>query len=65
MRGRTQSGNIVRSAGKSSVATSDGSFKIQITVPPAARDFGLEVADQQGQRAHYQLPLETKLLRRE
>lgn len=65
VRGRTQAGNIVRSSGRSSVATSDGSFKIQITVPPEARDFDLEVADQQGQRAHYQLPLEIKLLRRE
>lgn len=60
VRGRTQAGNTVLAAGKSSVAASDGSFKIQITVPPEARDFDLAVADQQGQRAQYQLPLETK-----
>lgn len=65
VRGRTQAGNTVRAAGKSSEAASDGSFKIQITVAPGARDFELAVADQQGQHAQYQLPLNTKLLRRE
>ncbi|MEJ7711312.1 MAG: FecR domain-containing protein [Pyrinomonadaceae bacterium] len=55
VRGRTQAGNTLRSEGRSSTATSDGSFKIQITVPQeGARDFVLEVEDQQGRARRIQ-----------
>jgi hypothetical protein len=49
-RGRTQAGNTVRINGRETLAASDGSFQLQISVPRAAREIILEAEDSQGTR---------------
>lgn len=61
VRGRTQAGNNVRAYGRATVADNDGVFQLQMTIPAGARDFVLEISDQQGRRANYRLSLEANL----
>ncbi|HZG53119.1 MAG TPA: fibronectin type III domain-containing protein, partial [Pyrinomonadaceae bacterium] len=49
-RGRTQPGNTIRIDGRETLAASDGSFQLQISVPRAAREIILEAEDSQGTR---------------
>jgi hypothetical protein len=49
-RGRTQPGNTVRIHGRETLAASDGSFQLQISVPRAAREIIIEAEDSQGTR---------------
>lgn len=51
IRGRTQVGNIVRCAGRETLASRDGLFQLQINAPRAARDIQIEAADTQGNRS--------------
>ena len=57
IRGRTQSGNTVRCAGRETLAARDGSFQLQINAPRAARDIQLEAADTQGNRNSFKFAL--------
>ncbi|HJR07955.1 MAG TPA: FecR domain-containing protein [Pyrinomonadaceae bacterium] len=50
VRGRTQPGNTIRINGRETLATSDGSFQLQISVPKAAREIIVEAEDSQGTR---------------
>jgi hypothetical protein len=49
-RGRTQPGNTIRIAGRETLAASDGSFQLQISVPRATREIVVEAEDSQGTR---------------
>jgi hypothetical protein len=49
-RGRTQPGNTIRINGRETLAASDGSFQLQISVPRAAREINIEAEDSQGTR---------------
>ena len=49
-RGRTQPGNTIRINGRETLAASDGSFQLQISVPRAAREIIFEAEDSQGTR---------------
>ncbi|MDX6269389.1 MAG: hypothetical protein QOD28_612 [Acidobacteriota bacterium] len=49
-RGRTQPGNTVRINGRETLAASDGTFQLQISVPRAAREIIVEAEDSQGTR---------------
>jgi hypothetical protein len=57
VRGQTQPGNIVRCAGRETLALRDGSFHLQISAPRGARDIQLEAADTQGNRNTFRFPL--------
>ncbi|HVG38485.1 MAG TPA: FecR domain-containing protein [Pyrinomonadaceae bacterium] len=57
VRGVTQPGNTVRSGGRKTAASSDGSFQMQLAIPRGAREFVLETEDPQGKRAQYRVPL--------
>ena len=55
LRGRTQAGNTVRTGGRETLAASDGSFQLQISVPRAAREINVEAEDPQGTRSQLRL----------
>jgi len=57
IRGRTQAGNILRCAGRETLAAHDGVFQLQINAPRAARDIQLEAADSQGNRNTFKFAL--------
>jgi hypothetical protein len=57
VRGRTQSGNTIRCAGRETLAARDGFFQLQINAPHAARDIQLEAADTQGNRNSFKFQL--------
>ncbi|HEX8723547.1 MAG TPA: hypothetical protein VF736_23225 [Pyrinomonadaceae bacterium] len=57
VRGRTQSGNTVRCAGRETLAARDGFFQLQINAPRGAREVQLESADTQGNRNTFKYPL--------
>jgi hypothetical protein len=50
VRGRTQPGNTIRIDGRETLAATDGSFQLQISVPRAAREIIVEAEDSQGTR---------------
>ena len=61
--GRTQSGMVVRAAGRDTFATSDGSFKLQIS--SQSTEVAVEIGDDRGNRGGFILSLRSgKLLRR-
>jgi hypothetical protein len=49
-RGRTQPGNTIRINGRQTLASADGSFQLQISMPRAAREIIIEAEDSQGTR---------------
>lgn len=49
-RGRTQPGNAVSVNGRETIATADGTFQLQFSAPPDAREVSIEVEDPQGNR---------------
>jgi hypothetical protein len=53
--GRTQSGAVVRSSGRETFATGDGSFRLQI--PAASSETTVEISDESGNRSRYVLSL--------
>jgi len=55
--GRTQAGAVVRSSGRETFATSDGSFRLQISA--ASRETTVEINDETGNRSRYVLSLNT------
>ncbi len=57
VRGRTQAGNTIRIAGRETLATRDGTFQLQIAVPPGTRELSIEAEDSQGYRGQYRFPL--------
>ncbi len=57
VRGRTQSGNTVRCAGRETLAARDGFFQLQINAPRGAREVQLETADTQGNRNTFKFQL--------
>ncbi|HKP73421.1 MAG TPA: fibronectin type III domain-containing protein, partial [Pyrinomonadaceae bacterium] len=54
-RGRTQPGNTVHINGRETLASADGSFQLQISVPRAAREIIVEAEDSQGNRKNTRL----------
>ncbi|MDX6611586.1 MAG: hypothetical protein QOD75_772 [Blastocatellia bacterium] len=57
IRGASQPGTTLRVAGRETVATSDGSFQIQITAPPGARTVTVEAQDPQGNSSQYRVQI--------
>ena len=57
VRGRTQAGNIIRCAGRETLAARDGVFQLQINAPRGAREVQLETADTQGNRNFFKFQL--------
>jgi hypothetical protein len=55
--GKTQSGLIVRSQGRETFASGDGSFRIQISSP--SPEVSVEIRDEKGNRSGYTLSLRT------
>jgi hypothetical protein len=53
--GRTQSGAVVRSSGRETFATGDGSFRLQISA--ASSEVAVEISDESGNRSRYILSL--------
>ncbi|HLL15331.1 MAG TPA: FecR domain-containing protein [Pyrinomonadaceae bacterium] len=49
-RGHTQPGNTIRINGRETLASADGSFQLQISMPRAAREIIIEAEDSQGTR---------------
>ena len=57
VRGSSQPGTTLRVAGRETVATSDGSFQLQITAPPGTRSVTVEAQDPQGNSSQYRLAI--------
>ncbi len=57
IRGRAQPGTTVYVAGRESLAASDGSFQIQITMSDGTREVDAEARDPDGNRSGYSLSL--------
>ena len=57
VRGSSQPGTTLRVAGRETVATSDGSFQLQITAPSGARSLTIEAQDPQGNSSQYRLAI--------
>jgi len=57
IRGASQPGTTLRVAGRETVATSDGSFQLQITAPAGANTVTVEAQDPQGNSSHYRVQL--------
>lgn len=55
--GKTQSGLVVRSQGRETFASGDGSFKLQISSP--STEVTVEIRDEKGNRSGYALSLRT------
>jgi hypothetical protein len=65
IRGRSQPGTTIRVAGRETLASSDGSFQLQITAPEGAREVTVEAQDPQGNRNRYRLALSSNVARSE
>ncbi|MBA2503612.1 MAG: FecR domain-containing protein [Pyrinomonadaceae bacterium] len=57
VRGRAGAGNSVRIGDREVIATSDGSFQLQINAPPNSNEITVEAEDAQGNKSQYRLPL--------
>jgi hypothetical protein len=57
VRGKTSPGVSVQISGRESVASTDGTFQVQLTAPPSAHEVTLQVSDSQGNSSHYQVAL--------
>ncbi len=57
VRGRTQPGTTMHIAGRESLAASDGTFQLQITVSDGAREVEAEARDPDGNKTRYNLSL--------
>ena len=57
VRGRTQPGNHVRAAGRTAVASADGTFQLQVSAPKGTREIHLDVEDLQGNRNSHRVAL--------
>ncbi len=57
VRGHAQSGATIRILNRQTLAGSDGSFQLQITVPEGTREVTIEAQDQQGNRNRIRLAL--------
>jgi hypothetical protein len=55
--GSAPAGANIRVLGREASATGDGTFQVQITVPPGAREVTLQASDQQGNVSSYRVPL--------
>jgi len=55
--GKTQSGAIVRAAGRETFATGDGSFQLQIAAPTS--EVTVEISDERGNRSGFVLSLDS------
>jgi hypothetical protein len=57
IRGRTEAGNIVRGAGRETLAARDGTFQLQVNAQNGIKEISIEVADTQGNRNTSRIPL--------
>ncbi|MEO8433564.1 MAG: FecR domain-containing protein [Pyrinomonadaceae bacterium] len=57
VRGSALPGTTLRVAGRETVATSDGSFQLQITAPSGAQTLTIEAQDPQGNSSQYRLSI--------
>lgn len=57
IRGTTSPGANVRVANREATATGNGSFQIQISAPPSAREVTIQILDSQGNTGQYRLSL--------
>ena len=57
IRGMTSPGANVRVANREATAAGNGSFQIQISAPPNAREVTIQVLDSQGNTGQYRLTL--------
>lgn len=58
VRGQTQPGTTVRSAGRQTLAGSDGGFQLQVPAPRGARDITLDAEGAHGGRTTQRFPLQ-------
>jgi hypothetical protein len=57
IRGASQPGTTLRVAGRETVATSDGSFQLQISAPSGAKTVTVEAQDPQGNSSQYRVQI--------
>jgi hypothetical protein len=57
IRGRAEPGTTIRVTGRETLVPTDGSFQLQITAPPGAREVTVEATDPQGNSSPYRLSL--------
>jgi len=57
VRGTSLPGTTLRVASRETVATSDGSFQLQVTAPSGARTLTVEAQDPQGNSSQYRLAI--------
>ncbi len=57
IRGRTQSGNVVRCEGRETLAARDGFFQLQISAQHGAHEVQIETADTLGNRNTFKFAL--------
>jgi FecR protein len=55
--GSVSAGATIRVLGREASATGEGTFQVQITVPPETREVTLQASDQQGNVSSYRVPL--------
>jgi hypothetical protein len=55
--GATSAGASIRVQGREASATGDGTFQVQITVPPGTREVTLQASDPQGNTSSYRVTL--------
>ena len=55
--GTVSAGASIRVLGREASATGEGTFQVQITVPPGTREVTLQASDQQGNISSYRVPL--------
>lgn len=55
--GSVSAGASIRVLGREASATGEGTFQVQVTVPPGTREVTLQASDQQGNLSSYRVPL--------
>jgi hypothetical protein len=57
IRGRSEPGTTIRIAGRETIVPAEGSFQLQITVPPGTQEINIDAEDPRGNSTPYSLSL--------
>jgi hypothetical protein len=60
VRGRSEPGTTIRSAGRETIVPAEGSFQLQVTAPPGTGEITIDAEDSRGNVTPYRLSLFTR-----
>jgi hypothetical protein len=63
IRGRSEPGTTIRIAGRETIVPAEGSFQLQITVPPGTQEINIDAEDPRGNSTPYSLSLSGQAIR--